>query len=272
MFLIAAILSFPACEKNVETLHQPDILNSKPFDLFASGETVSYETIAEFFDDLLAGRIAGLEYIKRNNNFGSLTDPAGNLLDTVVWHVRYELLDELSKPGEVWFFNDEGTYRNGVWYGSERTGLTKVYKLERCQKSGGISVQGFEPIMGFGYGTNIPEIKGWQDSPIIAHILTENDGVVYGFIDNPPGFHSVANFKYGLRMAYAKLSENTMFGGEWGLMDEIGSGMYNNYLSENLSDVMGRAFREVTIDEIQKGYEIQSFYFTSPHEFRIIGK
>jgi len=241
MLLIAAILSFPACKEENSNLLPFNVSDVKAGDNFQS---------SEFLNDLLAGRILEMEYIIRSNSndYGAM--------ETVY---RYTLVeDEFTKPNEVWFHFTNGS-------------ISLRYKLERCLISNGVKAIMFEPIWAAPDVFGDPfVIDGWREITSPRFILTENAGIVFKFDD--------CRYKklYGLRSVYTKLSDKTMLGGDWMLVDEEKSihPFVTSYISDNLFDVMEMAYKEVTVDAIQKEYAKQALEldFKIPFDFKITRK
>ena len=247
LLLTVAILSFPACQEENPNL---------PFNVNDVKAGEQFQT-SEFIDALLDGRILKMEYTTRTHQM--YTDPDGNNYANVVTYQYTLVEDKFTKPGEIWLHYTDGMH------------IPRRYKLERCPVSGGAILYCYQPK----FDVSNPDVYHWWDAEIIdwydnqpTYVLTEKDGIVFKFRDNSRS----GSKDYCLVEVYGKLSANQMFGGEWSLSDEVQPGWWQNYTSENLSDVMKRAYEVITIDAIQTGFDQSSYYWASPHEFKITRK
>jgi len=270
MILVAAILSFTACNKDeVLNPHNPDptVQYHPAFMMNPSQKGFAATQVDEFLIELLEGRIAGIEYSVRVNNTFAFYDEDGNFVPYTIQHFHYELLDEISKPGEVWFYHYKGVTVSGVYSTSGYNRLR--YKLENDPVSGGVTVKVFEPL--FSETAQNPyqeEPIGWKERTGMFgnYFLTSNNGLVYKF------FKDNAHDAIGLNWVYANLLNNKMFKFELGVYDELEEGKWQNYNSNDALRVMEVAYSRVTFDDVAKAHAMTSFLLPDPYDVKITRK
>ena len=231
MLLIAAILSFPACKEDVSGL-----LNSPVYEFENEFQTGQSGELSGFLKDIFDGRIASFEYIERWNISSDDFPGHPDSLVQIALRCRFSVMDELSKPGEVWLVEE--------WAAVMRTGdiyrgymPTRMYKLENHPEvPSAITVQWYTPSKdGL---TN--EIVGWSEEPAARFIQTEINGIVYEFYTPIQGYGG-----YSLRCVWAQLPGTT------DRMFTSRNSSVSGYASESLLDLMQTVSKEVTIDVIQ---------------------
>jgi len=258
--LVAAILSFPACNKDeVLNPHNPksDGQDYTKFTLqFMSAEFQS----SEFINDILEGRIVSIEWVKHTAFTGYPYYSDGL--------VHFRMLEELSKPGEIWFEESgkaiyQDGYNHGGWPLPEENELSPNFRFKfekHPEISGAILATQYYPQR---HGlTN--ELLEWREETSLKWVITEKNEVVYRF--KAPGQFETSGW-YWVEDLYIK---------QPGTVDRMihistvwSNGGSNN--PEDLSDVVESVFKNLDIDLVRV-WDAQNTIFREPHQFKITRK
>ena len=252
MILIAAILSFTACNKD-DGLNplQTDNANTNDFPKTVKQLNDFFQS-SDFIDALIEGRIASIEW-REHTRFPESPDGI----------FRLELLEELSKPGEVWF---ELTGKSVAYDGYEgdtrflnETGVNGRFKLERHPEiSSALSMIQYHPAH-HQYGLE------WLEEENYPWVLAEKDGVVYKFLA-PSKFVSP---HYRLNDVFVKQSgtADRMFYIQDLYLDNDGS-----YEPTILSSVIEKAHSYALLHNWISQDWYRTSKFREPHQFKITRK